>query len=399
MTDCANKSLHVLLVEHGHSLPPQTSEYLATLGYKVETYEEYESCLERAKSHTFDAAVLPAPPRPTDSHYGAFQNLMRIMETRGTTAIVLGDSSTEIPDGCQNLVDFASPTISKEEIRGRLSVLLKYHDVVLAFERDLSNMQRLFKQLNAQFSHVDQEMRLAGRLQSAFLPKGVTTFGNANFATLYRPASFVSGDIYDIFRVDEEHVAFYIADAVGHGMAASLLTMFIKNAVVSKKVTGKQYELLKPCDTLELLNQKLCDQKLPNSQFVTACYGLLNVSTLEMSFARAGHPYPMLCSTDGSISELKSSGGLLGLFEDQRFCTRKVKLEKGQKVIIYSDGVELAFAKKADRPDELNHYRKVLADIAQLPADQLLVEFARHLDSEDGSLNPQDDVTLLIVEV
>ena len=318
---------------------------------------------------------------------------------QGKAAIVLGKSADRNSGRGHSLIDYADPTVSKEEIQGRLSVLLKYHDVLEGFERDLDNMQRLFKQLNTQFTHVDQEMRLAGRLQNAFLPRGITSFNGVRFATIYRPASFVSGDIYDICRVDEDHIAFYIADAVGHGMAASLLTMFIKNAVVSKKVYEKQYEIFDPNETLQLLNQKLCDQELPNSQFVTACYCLLNTKTLKLRFARAGHPYPMLVTADGSISELKSPGGLLGLFEGEDFPSESVQLKPGQKIVIYSDGVELAFEKKEEREDELTYYREVLDDISYLPAEQMAREFSRQLDNEAGSLTPQDDVTLLILEV
>ena len=399
MNTSETNPVQVLLVNPGQALPIDTDEYLASQGYQVEVSRGYSGALARAQASSFNAVVMPTPSTQDAGAVQPFQNLLRAIELQGTAAIILGEGGCESQAEASQLIDFASAQVTKEEIQGRLAILLRYHDVVRAMERDLDNMQRLFKQLNIHFTQVDQEMRLAGRLQTAFLPRHVESLASVSFATLYRPATFVSGDIYDIFRVDEEHVAFYIADAVGHGMAASLLTMFIKTAMVSKKVHDDYYELLEPNETLQLLNQRLIDQQLPNSQFVTACYALFNTRTLELHYARAGHPYPLRCTRQGQLSELKSPGGLLGLFEGEDFPAQKVTMKPGEKLILYSDGLELAFAEAQDRLDEMNYYRQVLQEMAHLPADRLVREFARLLDGEAGSLNPRDDVTMLVVQV
>src|SRR5207249_7672462 len=93
---------------------------------------------------------------------------------------------------------------------------------------------------------VDEEMRLAARLQQDFLPKSLPQLGRVHFHALFRPAGYVSGDLYDVMRLDEKHIGFYMADAVGHGMPAALLTMFIKNALVTKQITDNGYRLLTP---------------------------------------------------------------------------------------------------------------------------------------------------------
>ena len=75
--------------------------------------------------------------------------------------------------------------------------------------------------------------------------------GPIRFGALYRPATWVSGDIYDVVRLDETHVGFYVADAVGHGMPAALLTMFIKKALLTKRILGHTYEILPPHVSLQ----------------------------------------------------------------------------------------------------------------------------------------------------
>src|SRR5260221_832124 len=84
-----------------------------------------------------------------------------------------------------------------------------------------------------------------------------------------RPAGYVSGDLYDVARLDETHVAFCIVDAVGHGMPAALLTMFIKRALVSKEIGPGGYRLLPPSETMRRLNYALVEQNLSAATFST----------------------------------------------------------------------------------------------------------------------------------
>ncbi len=158
-------------------------------------------------------------------------------------------------------------------------------------------MSRRDETLNFYMHRLDEELRLAARLQQDFLPKTLPQIGPIHFHTLYRPAGYVSGDLYDVARLDETHVCFYMADAVGHGMPAALLTMFIKNALVTKQITPGGYRLLDPGETLERLNASLVDQNLTHATFATAVYGTVNASTLVCRYAGAGHPPPLLMRT------------------------------------------------------------------------------------------------------
>lgn len=392
-------AINVLLVDPYESLPANTQDYLAARGFSVEATPCYEQALARTDGGTFDALVMPAPTETDPQTAEPFENLLRAIEVQGAAAIVLADHVAGWATEVSRSVDVAPTDVTKEEIQGRLSAMTHYHDMVQAMERDLNNMQRLFKQLSGRFTEVDQEMRLAGRLQNAFLPQDLPVVGPAKFAAMFRPATFVSGDIYDVYRVDETHVAFYIADAVGHGMAASLLTMFIKNAVISKVIHDDGYEVLDPGRSLQRLNQRLCEQQLPNSQFVTAAFCMLNTETLELQIARAGHPYPLHRTADGTVKELTPPGGLLGLFEDEEFPCETVQLRGGDKIILYSDGLEVSFTNSIDEASGRHYYHKALRDIAHLPGDELVKTFARQLDEEDGSLNPQDDVTLVVLDI
>ncbi len=397
--------MRILLLDPANALPDGIGDLIAQQGWTVHSSSDYAAAAAEIVRGLWDGVVFADPDSSTPgdaeskTRSAGFEHLLRVLEANRVGGILVTPEGTGQPIGGGSLVSAAPRGIGKEEILGRLSAMSGYHTLLQRMERELDSMQRLGKRLNQHFSEVDQEMRLAGRLQRDFLPKKVQFIEGVRFAALYRPASWVSGDIYDVFRVDEKHVGFYVADAVGHGMAASLLTMFIKRSLVPKRIEGNRYEVLEPSETLQLLNDSLTSQDLPNCQFVTACYALLNIQTLELRYARGGHPYPCLVSANGYCGELKSEGGLMGLFKGEEFPTRSVQLKKGDKVILYTDGIEHLFGPHRRGGPESGTLVEGLQTAALGGMSDFLGRLDQLLDEEDGSLHPRDDITILTCEI
>ena len=262
---------------------------------------------------------------------------------------------------------------------------------------ELNLLRRRDETLNFYMHRLDEELRLAARLQQDFLPKTLPQLGPVHFHTLFRPAGYVSGDLYDVMRLDERSIGFYIADAVGHGMPAALLTMFIKHALVTKEIVANQYRLLPPGEALSRLNQALIEQNLSQAAFATALYGTIDVNTLEVTLARAGHPSPLLLRADGNLEVLDADGPLLGIFADEPFSQKRAVLRTGDRLFLYTDGIEVAFCD--DSTTDVQRWRDELLSRASLSTEELLLQFADRLDSESGSLEPKDDLTMVVVEV
>src|SRR3954453_3143701 len=212
-----------------------------------------------------------------------------------------------------------------------------------SLQDEVNLLRRRDETLGFYMQRVDEEMRLAARLQQDFLPKNLPQLGKVRFHSLYRPAGYVSGDLYDVFRLDETHVGFYMADAVGHGMPAALLTMFVKHALITKEIKKGSYRILTPGETLARLNEQLVAQDLSQATFATAVYGVINTKTRELQFASAGHPAPLVYSGAEPTTQLDGSGGLLGIFPNEVFPDISVTLQPNDRVIVYTDGVEVAF--------------------------------------------------------
>ncbi|MBL7140905.1 MAG: SpoIIE family protein phosphatase [Planctomycetes bacterium] len=255
---------------------------------------------------------------------------------------------------------------------------------------------RAIARLREHSRRLDEQLRLAQRLQMDFLPRRMPAMDSARFAARLEPAAWVAGDFYDIFRLDEQHVGFYVADAVGHGIPAALLTVFVKKSLRTKHIEGKHYELIPPPEALRLLNADLLSAELQETPFITMVYGLYNEVTRECVWARAGHPEPLLLDSNAALEPLAGGGPLLGIFPDATFDTCRRTLEPGQRLLLYSDGAERVESDRRSNPDRL---REVIQTAALLPLEALLDAVLDAVRGATGGRRLADDVTLVALEV
>ncbi len=402
-THVATPSIDLLIVTNELPLPRSVEEVCRSDGIRA-TQVEHACNLEGEDGRVrFDAALVLNTEGAAEQRRRYLNEAEYLYERLGAghagVLVMTPNDATDVYDLVDvGPLDRVSPEVSTDELRGRLMTMARYRPLVESLERELVNMQRLGKKLNTHFAEIDQEMRLASRLQRDFLPKELPSVGGISVSTIYRPATWVSGDIYDVCRVDEDHIALYIADAVGHGMAAALLTMFIKRAIVPKRIHQNDYDIVPPGEVIAYLNESLKSQNLPNCQFVTACYCLYNVRTRQLQVARGGHPYPIRIGKDGRLGEIRSTGGLLGLFSGEEFDTVTTTLQPGEKLLLYSDGVEMAFLEKPEQHGNEPRYQAEFQSVAHLPGKDLLARLGQMIDDEEGSLNPGDDVTIIVLQ-
>ena len=230
------------------------------------------------------------------------------------------------------------------------------------------------------------------------MPTVLPAVGGVHFDVLWRPAGYVSGDIYDVVRLDESHIGFFIADAVGHGVPAALMTVHIKRSMPTKTIDPEVvggYRLYSPGEAIGVLNREMLKYQTGKVRFATACYGIIDLETHELTVARAGHPYPLILRADGGTDTIEPEGGLLGVFPDEVFEEQTVKLEPGDRVLLYSDGFEVAFPTNeesdGDKPGRQklanNQYCKEFEDLRNGHAQLALDRLAQRLNMQSGSLN------------
>ncbi len=322
------------------------------------------------------------------------EQVLSLLQRKHLPVLVLGGDpqllNQVLPDW---RYDAPAADATADEIFGRACTLARMARFGRRMNARLCKLRRIGRHLQYNYEQIDNELLLAGQLQRDFLPKQLPSVPGLQFVTLMRPYSWVSGDIYDIFRIDENHVGMYVADAVGHGVAAGLLTMFIKQAIVPKQVGNKTYRILSPDEVLHNLNQSMTMHNLPNCQYVTICYCVVNFRTLKVQIARAAHPAPVLLQPDGTIEAVECDAGcVIGVFPEQQYKTAEFDLQPGQRLLIYSDGLEEAFGRgEAQR----NRWLRILKKNAGKDVHSIFRKLQQVIDRTSGSLHPEDDITAI----
>ena len=279
------------------------------------------------------------------------------------------------------------------ELLAQVRAFLRTKDLHDRLADKTAEVHRINRRLQQAYQQIDQELELAQRIQASFLPQTLPEVPRGRFAVHYVLRDRVGGDFYDVFRLDENHVGFYVADAMGHGVPASLLTIFVKKGIRAKEVFGKEYRLVPPAEVIGRLNQDLIDQRLSENPFITMVYALLDHETGNLQFARAGHPYPLYVPKEGRPELWQQEGLLLGVV-NSTFTAKTHTLGPGDKVLLYSDGVDSASFEglPAGAPSLLACAERH----RNLPVGAFVDRLARELF---GATEHPDDLTLLGLEM
>lgn len=386
------KTPRVLLVDADSARTTAVRERIANSGFEtlICNVDDFETM------PAADVAVMILAPETQATTVTALEKILEKLASNNIASLVWGQPEQMQPP-MSPLLDCLTKNISLDEVVGRLSAIAHYAPMLKRMDRELQHLQTLGQQLNRYFNEIDQEMQLAGRLQRDFLPTKLPAANTFETHALYRPASWVSGDTYDISHIDDHHVSLFLGDAMGHGVAAGLITMFMQQTLTSRELRGDERRIFSPPTVLSLMHESLVRQQLPSCQFVTAVFAILDTQTSEVRVGRAGHPYPILIGADGSLREVEGEGGLLGIPDlEPEFDEVAITLQPGEKFVVYTDGLEDVLLDQSD--DESARFHPRFQEWAHLTGSQLIEALQGHLDCREGSLNPADDATFLVIE-
>ncbi len=285
-----------------------------------------------------------------------------------------------------------------------LRTVVHDHLEIDRLQRELALTARIAEGVQEEIERVDEELQMAAMVQREFLPRELPDVDGTRLAAMWRPAGYVSGDIYDVQRLDEHHLGLFIADAVGHGVPAALLTMVICRSLPTKEVAADgSYRLVPPGEALARLNRFMVSRQGRTARFATAVYAVYDARTRTARIASAGHPAVMhLSAASGErwMREINSTGGLLGIFEEETYDEHRVTLAPGEALVLHSDGFEQAFphdlGSHRQRRLPNQRYREVIENLAahEQPEDMIL-GVRNVLDEHGGSLHQPDDLTMI----
>lgn len=327
--------------------------------------------------------------------------LVGLLQDRHLPAILTQTNETRsLGTPFQDGVAIAPPNADPASLYAMLRTLWNQAGVVRSLKDEVNVLQAHHGGLCDQIDKIDEELRLAAQLQREFLPHDLPCLPNVEFKALYRPAGYVSGDIYDVMVLDDQHIGFFLADAAGHGVPAALMTMYIKRSLHTRDFDPDAphgYRIIPPDEAIARLNNDMLRKQAGKPQFATACYGIIDCKTMEVCIARAGHPFPFLLNVDGSAKAIEPDGMLLGVFANNDYELARFQMAPGDRLLLYSDGFETAFPQPGKGGEVNTQYAEEFKDIANGPLDQAIQRLDQKLDQQIGSLNQRDDITFLCV--
>ena len=209
--------------------------------------------------------------------------------------------------------------------------------VMADMEKDLAEHEDHIRTITAEKERINTELNMAARIQSSMLPSTFPAFPDRTEFDIFASmdaAREVGGDFYDFFLIDDDHLCLVIADVSGKGIPGALFMMISKVMIHNSAMQDKD-----PAEILSLLNESICSNN-PMEMFVTVWIGILEISTGRLTAANAGHEYPALYRRGDGFTLFKDKHGLVaGAMPDISYTDYELRLEPGDKLFVYTDGV------------------------------------------------------------
>jgi phosphoserine phosphatase RsbU/P len=293
-------------------------------GYQTEAADSPKAVLEAIKQQKFDLVLMDLNyARDTTSGKEGLDLISRIQDLDHDLPIVVMTAWATVDLAVESMRlgvrDFVQKPWENSRLLRKLRTQIE-HGRVRRREHDRDHQLRL-------------ELNEAREIQRGLMPSRMPNLRGFSLASAWQPAHDVSGDYLGAFQVSESHAALCVADVAGKGFPAALLMSNMQAALKSFAS-----ESISTSELCVKLNRLMCSNT-PLCKFVTCFYGDLDVVNRTLTFTNAGHNPPMLISSDGECTRLDEGGPVIGAFAESAYSQRTVKLNSGDKLLLFTDGV------------------------------------------------------------
>lgn len=271
-------------------------------------------------------------------------------------------------------------------------------DLSLTIEKAIEQISyiKTMQQEHSQLESIKGDLAIAREIQQAILPRIFPPFPeNAeqlDIAALMNAAKDVGGDFYDFFRIDDQRIGFVVADVSGKGVPAAIFMAVSRTLIRATGVRG-----VSPAECISYSNELLA-QESANSMFVTAFYGIYNLTTGQVTYTNAGHNPPYLMKADGTILQLPFSSDLVvGAIDDFKYSEETLQLEHGDTLLLYTDGVTEAI-NSGDEEFGEQRLQAVLAQLTSNSSQDIIERIKACVSDFAGEAEQSDDITLLAIK-
>ena len=240
---------------------------------------------------------------------------------------------------------------------------------------------------------MEHEMELAGKIQTALLPKLIPQINGFDLYAKSIPAKFVGGDYFDFILTDQNILRFCIADVCGKGVPAALLMASLRTAVHISATNNTADSII---IFAKEINRVIFDST-PSSSFITFFYGELEIQTGKILFVNAGHNPPVLIEKESNLKEINKHNLALGLKKDAVFDVGELYLYENEIFCLFTDGITEAMNLKEEHYGE-NRFYNTLAEKTAKSAREMFNFIFDDIDKFQNTSEQYDDITMMIIK-
>lgn len=401
------QAAHILVVDDHDGNRKSLTRLLERSGYRVTAVADGESAMAFVQETVPDLIVLDV----IMPGLSGWDVLKRIRATHGPSdlAIIMATARDDSEDVVNALSlganDYVTKPLDYPVVLARIETQLALSASmrrIKALEEGLrarnAELEEANRELAAAAERTRAELELAARVQSGFLPANPPAIPGFNFAWAYEPCDQLAGDALNYFPLCDGYVGMFVLDVSGHGVGASLLSVAAMRALSpmhSSLLLEGEGRPASATSVVEQMNQ-MFPFDAPAWQFITLFYALLDTRSRELTYVSAGHPAALHLARDGTARPLETGGAALGFGTEYR--ERTVRLGRGDRVFIYSDGLT-----EAMNDHEVQFGVERTTQVLQAAADETLQASLEKLiaavnEWRNGAAS-RDDLSALAFEV
>jgi sigma-B regulation protein RsbU (phosphoserine phosphatase) len=323
-------------------------------------------------------------------------------EGKGYVYVILLTAKTETDDIVRGMDAGADDFLSKPFDENELRVRVRAGQRIIDLERSLAERNEQLQSANRRMS---DDLEAAARVQQSLLPAELPEIPGINLAWSFQPCDELAGDFLNVFALDAKHLAMYVADVSGHGVASSLLSVTISRvltvqpsstSILLRPDASGKLQVVPPVEVVRELNRRF--QMDESGMYFTLVYGILNTESLQFQYASAGHPPILQMPASGVSAFLEGAGLAIGWDVDGDFDQHEVNLTSGDRLFLYSDGVPEAMNGELE-PFE-NHRLVEACSAGRSHRLRSIVDSLLHsVEQWCAPVGPKDDVSILAAEI
>ncbi len=272
---------------------------------------------------------------------------------------------------------------------------IDFEDLKLTITRTINhiNVWREAQNSKTKLIALNQELQIANKMQQSILPSILPQGENFRFFGTMKPARNVGGDFFDTVKLPDNKIAMSIADVSDKGVPAALFMMSSRTLLKGSAIAKTD-----PSVVLKDVNELLIEDN-DAGMFVTLIYGVFDTATGVLNYANGGHNPPILIKENGEGGYVGMPGGIaLGMFPGFGFDTMEITMEKGDHIVLYTDGFTEAMNKKGELYGEDRLLEVVKNSIHKNGSSDIVNDMVQSVDEFSKGIPQSDDITCLILE-